>query len=213
LTVWRATGDHPCAVTPETFLTRWELEASPDEVSALISDTASLSDWWPAAFLTTRVLDSGHASGVGRVVDVLATGFLPFALRFRIRTTLLEPGARIGVEATGDIEGMGLWALEPFGRRLVVRFRFVGGVSGGLGRSFPRLARPLFRRSYAWAMERGFTSLLLAVWRGRTNDEAARAWLPRAPRPAFPNGIRRWLLARRTRSSAPPLSTQAPPTA
>lgn len=196
---------------PETFLTRWELEASAAEVSALLVDARDLPKWWPSVFLHARLAEPGEATGLGRVVEVVTAGFLPFTLRFRIETTLVEPGARIGVEATGDVEGIGLWALEPFGGRLVVRFRFLGGISGRPARFFPGLFRRVFRRSYAWAMERGFTSLLLEVWRRRTNDESARSWLPSAPRPAFPNGLRRWLLGRRRAPAERSLGSLAPP--
>ncbi len=186
-------------MSPEPFLTRWELEASAGEVWALLADARDLPYWWPAAFLHARQIEEGDGSGVGRVVEVVTAAFVPWTLRWTIRTTLSEPGARVAVEAAGDVEGMGLWAFEPYGNRVVIRFRFLGGISGRVGRHLPSVARPLFRRSYTWAMERGFTSLMLEVWRRRTNDPAARAWLPSSPPPVFPNGLKRWFLARHRR--------------
>ena len=201
---WSARRGEVTLVIPETFLTRWELEASAAEVSALLADATGLPGWWPAVFLDAREIEPGDASGVGQLVEVVTAGFLPWTLRWTIRTTIAEPGARLGVEAAGDVEGIGLWALEPFGNRVVVRFRFLGGISGRLWRNLPTIARPLFRRSYVWAMERGFTSLMLEVWRRRTNDVVARSWLPRPPRPAFPHGLRRWFLARRRQGAEGP---------
>src|SRR5512145_3314299 len=155
---------------PSVFLTRWELEASAAEVFAILADAEALPLWWPATFLRTRLVSGGGEGGVGRVVEVVTAGPVRWPLRWTFRTTLVEPGSRLAVEVSGGIEGLGLWAIEAYGNRVVVRFRFLGGLSGALDRHLPTLARPLFGRGYAWAMERGFTSLLLEVWRRRTND-------------------------------------------
>jgi uncharacterized protein YndB with AHSA1/START domain len=182
------------------FLTRWELEATPQEVFDLIADASSYPRWWPSVFLETRIVEPGDEGGVGRVVEVRTAAFLLFALSWRYRVTACRPSERLAVETSGDLEGLGLWTFEPSDRRTVVRFNWRGGVTRSPFRQLPTFLRPLFRACYHWAMERGFTSLLLEVWRRRTDDKDARDWLPRPPGPAFPRNLGPW----RPAGSPPP---------
>jgi hypothetical protein len=126
--------------------------------------------------------------------------FLLFALCWRYRVTSAHPSQRFAVETSGDLEGLGLWTFEPSDQRTVARFNWRGGVTRSPFRQLPTFLRPLFRGCYRWAMERGFTSLLLEVWRRRTDSQEARDWLPRPPGPAFPRNLRPW----RPAGSSPP---------
>ena len=172
--------------------TRWELEATPQEVFDLIADASSYPRWWPSVFLDARILEPGNEHGVGRVVEVRTAAFLLFTLRWRYRVTSVRPFERMAVETSGDLEGLGVWSFEPHDSRAVLRFNWRGGVTRSPFRQLPTFLRPLFRACYRWAMERGFTSLLLEVWRRRTDDQQARDWLPRPPGPAFPRNLRPW---------------------
>lgn len=179
--------------------TRWELEASPQEVYDLLVDVASFPEWWPSVVLDARTLDAGDERGVGRTVEVLLAAFLPAPLRVRVRVAAVRPAERIAVETTGDLDGLGLWAFEPGDRRAIVRWTWRGRLRKPVAGQVPTFLRPAFMASQRWAMERGFTSLLLEVWRRRATDPAARDWLPPPPGPVFPHNVRRWWIARRTR--------------
>jgi hypothetical protein len=183
------------------MLTRWELEASPQEVYSLIADAPSYPSWWPSVFLEARVLEDGDDGGVGRLVAVrTAVASLP-SLRWRYRVVTAHAPERLAVETSGDLEGLGLWSFEARGKKTVVRFNWRGRVKRAPFRQLPTLLRPLTRRCHRWAMERGFTSLLLEVWRRRTDDQEARDWLPHPPRPAFPRNLRPWRPAPRPEDS------------
>ena len=198
------------------LLTRWELEATPPEVYDLLADATALPAWWPAVCLEARPVRPGDERGVGREVDVLAAGFLPLTLRCRVRVTAARPGERLAVQTAGDLEGIGVWAFEPGERGAVVRFHWRGRLRKRVLGSIPTFVRPLFMASHRWAMERGFTSLLLEVWRRRASDPAAREWLPRPPGPVFPHNVRRWWIARRKRKAVAAKeakATEAPPLA
>ncbi len=174
------------------LLARWELEASPREVFDLIADAASYPRWWPSVFLEARVLEPGDARGVGRLVEVRTATFLLLSLRWRYRVTAAHAPGLLAVETSGDLEGLGLWTFEGRGRSTVVRFNWRGRVMRAPFRQLPTFLGPLTRSCDRWAMERGFTSLLLEVWRRRTDDLQARDWLPRPPGPAFPRNLRPW---------------------
>ena len=180
---------------------RWELEASPREVFDLILDSASYPRWWPAVFLASRVLEPGDDRGVGRLVEVRTAAFLLLTLRWRYRVRAVRPAERLAVETSGDLDGLGVWAFEPDDARTIVRFSWRGRVTRAPFRQLPTFLRPVFRSCQRWAMERGFTSLLLEVWRRRTDDPEARDWLPRPPKPAFPHNLG---TGRATRASEDP---------
>jgi hypothetical protein len=170
---------------------RWELEASPGEVYDLIADAPSYPRWWPSVFLDARVLEPGDERGVGRLVEVRTATFLLFSLRWRYRVTTVHPAGRLGVETSGDLDGLGLWTFEGRDGKTVVRFNWRGRVMRAPFRQLPTLLAPVARACDRWAMERGFTSLLLEIWRRRTDDPEAREWLPPPPGPAFPRNLRR----------------------
>jgi uncharacterized protein YndB with AHSA1/START domain len=171
--------------------TRWELEASPQEVFDLIADASSYPRWWPSVFLQARVLEAGDESGAGRLVEVRTATFLLFSLRWRYRVTTAHPPERLGVETEGDLDGLGLWTFDDREGKTVVRFNWRGRLMRAPFRQLPTLLAPLARACDRWAMERGFTSLLLEIWRRRTDDPKARAWLPPPPGPAFPRSLGR----------------------
>ena len=180
------------AGTDYRLTSRWELEATPREVFDLVADAASYSRWWPSVFLESRILEEGDERGVGRLVEVRTAAFLLFTLRWRYRVTSVRASERMAVETSGDLDGVGVWSFEPSDSHAVVRFNWRGGVTRSPFRQVPTFLRPLFRARCRWAMERGFTSLLLEVWRRRTDDQEARDWLPRPPGPAFPRNLRPW---------------------
>lgn len=162
------------------------------EVFDLIADAESYPRWWPSVYLESRVVEPGDHRGVGRLVSVRTAALLLFSLRWRYRVTSARAGERLAVETRGDLDGLGLWSFEAFGKRTIVRFHWTGTVARTPFRQIPTFLRPLARARYRWAMERGFTSLLLEVWRRRTDDQEARDWLPRPPGPPFPRRLRLW---------------------
>ena len=178
------------AGTDYHLFTRWELEATPREVFDLIADASSYPQWWPSVFLEARIVEPGDELGVGRVVEVRTAAHLLFALRWRYRVTSVRPSERMAVETSGDLDGLGVWSFEPHDAHTVVRFNWRGAVTRSPFRQLPTFLRPLFRAGHRWGMERGFTSLLLEVWRRRTDDQEARDWLPGPPGPAFPRNLR-----------------------
>jgi len=184
------------ALDDHDFLTRWELEATAEEVYDIIADAARLPEWWPAVCLDTRVLEPGDERGVGRVVALHAKGYLPYTLRWRFRVVDAQRPVRMALEAIGDFAGLGLWTFEPAGKAVVVRFHWSLRAEKALLRSFSFLLKPIFKANHRWAMSAGYTSLLLEVWRRRAQTEEARAWLPRPPRPTFPHNMR-WFRPRR----------------
>jgi uncharacterized protein YndB with AHSA1/START domain len=172
------------------LLTRWELEATPEEVYDIIADAPRLREWWPAVHLDVQVLEPGDERGVGRVVDLRTKGRLPCTIRWRFRVVDARRPERLAIEATGDLAGLGVWTFEPAGKAVVVRFHWSVRAEKRLLRVLSLLLKPVFMDNHRWAMSAGYTSLLLEVWRRRAPTEEARAWLPKPPPPTFPHNRR-----------------------
>src|ERR1700704_2274790 len=69
------------------FVTAWRVEATVEEVSAILGDPLALVRWWPSVYLDVREIEPGSADGTGRVVELLTKGRLPYRLRWRFRVT------------------------------------------------------------------------------------------------------------------------------
>lgn len=168
------------------FVTRWEVEATPDEVFTILEDVTSLPRWWPAVYLEVTEVEPGDASGVGKVVSFFTKGWLPYTLRWSARTTAAERPRSIALDAFGDLEGDGLWTLEAAGPTCVVTYRWTVRAEKPLLRNLSFALKPLFSANHEWAMARGLESLKLELLRRRAESAEARDRVP-APPPATPS--------------------------
>ena len=62
------------------FVTDWHVEGTVEEVSAIVSDSASLPRWWPSVYLAISVLEPGREDGTQKVVRLQTRGWLPYTL-------------------------------------------------------------------------------------------------------------------------------------
>lgn len=62
------------------FITRWRVEASAEEVFALISEPAHYPRWWSSVYLKVLELEPGQADGLGRRFRFHTKGWLPYTL-------------------------------------------------------------------------------------------------------------------------------------
>jgi hypothetical protein len=103
------------------FITIWRLTGTADEVADVLGDPMDLPRWWPSVYLDVRVVHEGDERGVGRVVDLVTKGWLPYTLRWQFKVTeLYDDGFRL--DATGDFVGRGIWTLVQDGPDTLVRY-------------------------------------------------------------------------------------------
>lgn len=180
------------------FVTTWRVPASPDEISAVLSDAAGLARWWPSVYLQVRVVDDGDRLGVGRVVDLWTKGFLPYTLRWRLTVTESDPPHGFSLAASGDFVGRGTWTLRP---ELVgpaqrpstlVTYDWLVLAEKGLLKTLSAVMKPIFSANHHWAMARGEESLRLELARRRAGGDALLLdALPQPPGPTFPHNLNR----------------------
>ncbi|HET9035924.1 MAG TPA: SRPBCC family protein [Myxococcaceae bacterium] len=175
------------ATNDYAFVTRWRVVGTVAEVKEILGDAASLPRWWPAVYLDVRVLVPGDAAGVGKTVELLTQGWLPYRLRWRFVTTDARPDG-FTLEATGDFEGRGVWTFVQAGDAVDVTYDWRIRARKPILRSLSWLLKPVFAANHRWAMARGERSLALELQRRRARTETERAAIPAPPPP------KRWRL-------------------
>ncbi len=181
------------------FVTTWRVAASPDEISAVLGDAASLARWWPSVYLQVRVLEPGDETGIGKLVELWTKGFLPYTLRWRFRVTESEPPTGFRLDAEGDFVGPGIWTLreeigdgQPGGPLTTVVYDWLVVAEKGVLKRLSVIMKPLFSANHRWAMARGEESLRLELARRHAaNDRTIAAAIPEPPGPTFPHNLGR----------------------
>ncbi len=141
------------------FLTHWRVRGDLDEVAEILSDPLDLPRWWPSVYLDVRELEPAAAGGVGQVVELHTRGRLPYTLLWRFRVTNVERPHRMELEASGDFEGRGVWALSQEGPDVLLSYDWRVRARKPLLRRLSWLLRPLFSWNHRWAMAQGERSL------------------------------------------------------
>jgi uncharacterized protein YndB with AHSA1/START domain len=180
------------------FVTHWRVEATPAEVFAIIDDPPALPRWWPSVYLEVIEREPGDPNGVGRTVDLLTKGWLPYTLRWRLVTLEKVPPMRIVLEAQGDFVGRGVWtfaagetAAPTGGTRPVTDVTYDWRIRAEkpLLRSLSWLMKPVFSANHRWAMDRGEESLKLELLRRRATSEAEQIRIPAPPPPTTTSSL------------------------
>ena len=159
------------------------------EVADIIEDVLSLPRWWPSVYFAVKELEPGGEHGVGKLISLRAAGWLPYTLRINFRTIQSNYPNGLSMEASGDLEGMGIWIFQQDGLYVNITYDWTINANKAIIRQLSFLLKPLFRSNHNWTMKRGEESLKLELLRRRasTPEEAAR--IPPPPGPAFPHNL------------------------
>jgi hypothetical protein len=173
------------------FLTVWRVPGTVPEVQAVLSDSASLTRWWPSVYLDVVPGADGDLDGVGRTVEVFTKGWLPYTLRWTLRITEPMTGTGFALQASGDLEGTGRWTFSQDGPEVVITYDWRVAACKPLLARLSWLLRPAFAANHRWAMDRGQESLALELRRRRAAGPAERAAVPPPPTATFRRLARR----------------------
>ncbi|WP_210530287.1 SRPBCC family protein [Rubellimicrobium arenae] len=166
------------------IVTTWRVDASLEEVAGVLGDIARLTEWWPSVYLAVEELAPGDATGLGKEVELLTKGWLPYTLRWRFRVTEVDPPRRVVLVPSGDFTGRGEWSFAQEGPVAVIRYDWQVQARKPVLRALTWLLRPLFTANHDWAMQRGEESLRLEILRRRAASDAERARIPPPPGPS-----------------------------
>ena len=97
------------------FVDKWRVEGDIREVADILEDALSLPQWWPSVYFEVRELEPGGEGGIGKLISLRAGGWLPYTLRINFRTISSRYPNGFTMDATGDLEGKGIWVFEQDG--------------------------------------------------------------------------------------------------
>lgn len=165
------------------FITRWRVEATPEEVYSILSQPADYPRWWPSVYLDVRALESGGS------YRLLTKGWLPYRLRWTAHTMESQPPHRLVVEASGDFNGRGIWSIVADGAYCDITFDWKIRAEKPLLRYLTPVLRPVFEANHRWAMAQGEQSLRLELERSRAWDVASANAVAAPPARASLRGL------------------------
>ena len=140
------------------FVTRWTFDAPLARVWDEIYHPERWSDWWKAV-LAVSLIEPGDELGVGTLRRYTWRGMLPYRLTFDMRTTLVEPLARLEGIATGELDGVGKWTFDADGGKTRVLYEWTVRATKKWMQLTAPVARPLFEWNHDVVMRWGFEGL------------------------------------------------------
>lgn len=141
-----------------SFLTTWCVDAPIEPVWELISSSEGYPEWWKGVRSVTE-LEPGGENGVGTLSRFEWRSKLPYSLVFDLRVTRSERPYLLEAQASGELEGVGIWRLysSPLGTALVYGWD-VSTTRRWMNRIAP-LARPAFAWNHDVVMRQGAIGL------------------------------------------------------
>jgi hypothetical protein len=167
------------------FVDRWRVEGDLKEVADIIEDAPALPRWWSSVYFDVKELEPGGEHGVGKLIRLRAGGWLPYTLQINFRTTESHYPNGFSMDATGDLEGLGIWSFEQKGPIVEVTYDWTIRANKPIIEKFSFLLKPIFRSNHNWTMRRGEESLKLELLRRRAKSPAELARIPTPPPPAL----------------------------
>lgn len=139
------------------FITKWQLDASPEVVYRTLQKAERLPKWWSTVYLKVDIMKQGDATGVGKEVSLLTKGWLPYKLRWNFRVIDSHFPTGYSLEAWGDFIGKGTWTFRPLdnGQRCEATYDWKVSAEKPLLKYLSFLLYPIFSANHHWAMRQG----------------------------------------------------------
>ena len=165
------------------FVDCWRVEGDIKEVADILEDALSLPRWWGSVYFEVKEIEPGGEHGIGKLISLRAGGWLPYTLRIDFLTVESRYPYGFSMDATGDLEGKGIWTFEPDGPFVNVTYDWTIRANKPIIEKLSFLLKPIFRSNHTWTMKRGGESLRLELMRRRakTTEEASAVPAPPAP--------------------------------
>jgi hypothetical protein len=167
------------------FITTWRVQASLEEINAIIGNAPDLVRWWPSVYLDVRELASGDSRGLGKVVSLYTKGWLPYTLRWQFGVSDVNYPHGFTLTAWGDFVGCGIWTFEPDDDHVIIQYDWKISAEKPLLKYFSLIMKPIFSANHHWAMARGEESLKLELARRHARTPEQRAAVPPPPAATF----------------------------
>src|SRR3954468_6962621 len=166
------------------FVDCWRVEGDVKEVADILEDALSLPRWWGSVYFDVKEAEPGGEGGVGKLISLRAGGWLPYTLSINFRTIESRYPHGFSMDATGDLEGRGIWTFEQDGAFVNVTYDWTIRANKPIIEKLSFLLKPIFRSNHTWTMQRGEESLKLELLRRRAKSDEELKQIPTPPRPS-----------------------------
>lgn len=167
------------------FVDRWRVEGTVEEVADILEDAVSLPVWWGSVYFEVQEIEPGGEHGIGKLIRLRAGGWLPYTLRINFRTIESWYPHGFSMDATGDLEGRGIWTFAQDGRFVDVTYDWTIRANKPVVEKLSFLLKPIFRANHNWTMSRGEKSLKLELLRRRAKSAEELELIPPPRRPSL----------------------------
>ncbi|AXF59028.1 MULTISPECIES: SRPBCC family protein [Leclercia] len=140
------------------FSTVWRVEASVQEVWEILCHPDLWPEWWESLEQIIE-LKKGDVRGIGALHRYTWKGALPYRLTFDIHVLTIQPLCLLEGEASGEVEGRGVWSLTERGRETIVRYDWDIRTNARWMNVLAPLAGPIFRWNHDRVMRDGAKGL------------------------------------------------------
>lgn len=140
------------------FSTVWRVKASRQVVWDILCHPDLWPEWWDSLVQITE-LKKGDVQGIGALHRYTWKGALPYRLTFDIHVLTIEPLCLLEGEASGEVEGRGVWSLSEQGVETVVRYDWNIRTNTRWMNLLAPLAGPVFRWNHDRVMRDGAKGL------------------------------------------------------
>jgi uncharacterized protein YndB with AHSA1/START domain len=140
------------------FLTTWCVDAPIERVFAVLEDSAAYPEWWKGV-TAVEVLEPGDAHGLGKRARFSWRSVLPYTLTFEGRVTRSEAPHLLEGQATGELEGVGVWHLFEGPGGTAVLYSWKVRTTKPWMNVLGPLPRPAFRWNHDLVMRQGGAGL------------------------------------------------------
>jgi hypothetical protein len=94
------------------------------------------------------------------------------------------------MEATGDLEGVGVWTFRQDGKFVDVTYDWRVKANKGIVSALSFIFKPIFAANHRWTMARGEESLKLELLRRHANSAQIMSRIPAPRGPVFPHNLK-----------------------
>ena len=127
------------------LVSEWQLEAPLDQVWQALCAVDRWPGWWRAV-RRVEPLAAGDHTGIGAVNRFTWGTALPYDLVVVMTVTDMQPMRRIEGQATGELQGRGVWTLDQAEGLTIARYDWRVDVT----KSWMRHLAPLLAPVFAW---------------------------------------------------------------
>lgn len=140
------------------FTTTWRVEASVQEVWEVLSHPDHWPEWWASLEQITEI-EKGDTQGIGALHRYTWKGALPYRITFDIHVLNITPFYLLEGEASGEVEGRGVWSFSENGVETIVRYDWNIRTNTRWMNYLAPLAAPVFRWNHHTVMRDGAKGL------------------------------------------------------